>query len=83
MEITCIEVNVRPCVKNPGLKPGVMVHTCNRTTQEAESGGSRIFSQPGRQSEVRPCLKTNKVARHQRLTHVILATQEAGIMVQS
>jgi hypothetical protein len=27
--------------------PGVAVHTCNSSTQEAEAGGSRALGQPG------------------------------------
>jgi hypothetical protein len=40
------------------LEPGVVVHACNLSTQEAEAEGSRVRGQPGLHS--RPCVKKKK-----------------------
>jgi hypothetical protein len=50
---------------------GVVDHTCNPSTREAEAGGLRF---PG---QLRPCLKKpHKTARRQWLTPEILTTWE-------
>jgi hypothetical protein len=45
-------------LKFPLEKPGVVVHICNPSTQQAEAGGLRVQSLPG--YIARPCLKNIK-----------------------
>jgi hypothetical protein len=44
-------------IKRPS-QPGMVVHACDPSTQEAEAGGLQVQGQPELQTET--CLKTNK-----------------------